>query len=175
MQLITDTREQDSLTFSTIEGVEYVRECLPCGDYGARINGEMVKAVWERKSIADLFSSFSSNYENEKAKIERAKELGWIYMLAIEGNVFDVREGHTYTKGGEVHHSKKSGIAQIRQLLTMYQKEYLDLWFFDSRAEMAFTIQEYFLNIKKKLADGLSLKTGFDCTKDTSKLLKSSS
>ena len=109
----------------------------------------MMPVVWERKSIGDLFNSFSAGYENEKKKIGKAKELGLKYILGIEATVFEVREGHHYQKDGETRWSKKDGLAQVRQLITMYVKDYFDVWFFSSRKEMAFTIQEYFLAMEK--------------------------
>ena len=146
IQILCDTREQNPLIFSACEGVEIITTTLQVGDYQARIkDGEMFKTVWERKSLQDLYGSFSGGYENEKKKIGKAKSLGLKYILGIEATVFEVREGNHYQKDGETRWSKKNGISQIRQLMTMYVKEYFDVWFFSSRQEMSFTIQEYFL------------------------------
>src|SRR3990167_4878967 len=89
MKLITDSREQNPLSFVETDGVEFVTQALPVGDYGV----EGIDVVVERKSIADLFGSFSSNYEAERAKIIRASVLGLKYILAIEGSIFDVGRG----------------------------------------------------------------------------------
>lgn len=146
IQILCDTREKNPLIFPSCEGVEIITSTLQVGDYECKFkNGTMAGTVWERKSLADLYSSFSSGYESEKKKIEKAKSLGLKYILGIEATVFEVREGSHYHKDGETKWSKKNGVSQIRQLMTMYAKEYFDLWFFSSRAEMAFTIQEYFL------------------------------
>jgi ERCC4-type nuclease len=148
MQILIDTREGDPLTFQMIQGIDVKSECLPTGDYACRHkNGEMDEALIERKSISDLFSSFTGDrYEKEKAKIARAKEASKRLILAIEGTLFEVRKGHSYTKGGETHESKKSGIAQIRQIFTLLRRgDYKEVWWCASRSEMAFMIQEYFL------------------------------
>lgn len=146
MQILVDTREKFSLTFQMVEGVSVKSECLSTGDYGFRYtDGTMNNTVWERKGIGDLFTSFSSGYDNEKAKIMRAKDEGLKFMLAIEGTISDVLKGHEYWKDGELHRSKKDGLAQIRQLCTLQVKYGIEVHYFASRKEMAFYIQEYFL------------------------------
>lgn len=140
-----DTREQNALDFVSTEGVEIVREALPVGDYCASHDGILDTTVIERKSIADLFNSFSSNYEAERNKIIKAKSRDLQYILAIEGSVFDVRAGHEYKKDGEIHRSKKDGISMIRQLMTITNKYSVPVWFCNGRKEMAFLIQEFFL------------------------------
>ena len=75
MILITDTREQTGLEFPVTHGVSVVRRMMPAGDYGAGVNGEMVKATVERKSINDLFANFSNNYDNEKTKLIPASKI----------------------------------------------------------------------------------------------------
>lgn len=150
MQILMDTREQNALTFEMIQGVECKSECLKEGDYGCRHDdGEMDKTVIERKSKADLFQSFTHNYENEKAKILRAKEKGLHYVLAIESPVSDVLKGCEFKKGGKVQTLKKTGIAQVRQIMTISRKYGVEVWWCNGRKEMAFMIQEYFLAMKR--------------------------
>lgn len=141
MKLLIDSQERHPLEFVVTDGVEIVTQSLPVGDYQA--DGQDV--VVERKSISDLFTSFSSNYEAERNKIIRAKTRGLKYILAIEGSIFDIRKGHEYRKDGEIHQSKKSGISQIRQLMTICVKYDIEVHYFSSRQEMAFWILEYFL------------------------------
>ena len=145
MNLIIDTREQDELVFVSTHGVSVTRRALPTGDYGAELAGKPVKAVVERKSVADLFGSFSSNYDNEKAKMVRAKQLGWQYILAIEAPALEIRKGHEYRKDGEWVESKKGGLAQVRQLMTWQVKYGVQVWWCNGRREMAFMVMEYFL------------------------------
>lgn len=154
MQILIDTRERDPLTFQMIDGVTVKSEYLSTGDYACRHkNGEMDETLIERKSIADLFSSFTGeNYLREKAKIQRAKEAGKQYILSIEGTVYDVRKGYTFRKGGEEIESKKSGISQIRQILTLLRRgDFKEVWWCSSKSEMAFLIQEYFLTEERKI------------------------
>lgn len=116
------------------------------GDYTARHkSGEMDKTVIERKSVADLFHSFTHEYENEKTKIMRAKEMGLAYVLAVESSAIEVRKGHTYKRDGEIHEVKKDGLTQVRQIMTIQRKYGIEVWWCSSRTEMAFRIQEYFL------------------------------
>lgn len=148
MKLIVDTREKEksgALSFVSIDGVEIVREYLNVGDYTARhIDGTMDDTVVERKEKGDLFSSFTSNYEAERAKIIRAKTQNLKYVLAIESSLFDVRKGHTYWNGEEYVESKKDGLSMIKQLMTITRKYGVDVHFFNGRQEMAFWILHYF-------------------------------
>lgn len=154
MQIITDTREQDPLIFSSIEGVSVITATMSVGDYGCKHkDGSMDSTVIERKSIGDLYHSFTHEYDNEKAKILRAKAAGLTYILAIESPALDVRKGHQYWKGGELHEVKKSGIAQVRQIMTISRKYDVPVWWCAGRIEMAFLVQEYFLAAERIKAD----------------------
>lgn len=149
MLIVADSREQLPLEFIQTAGVSVVRDALDVGDYSAIIGGNLVPIRWERKSIADLFSSFSSGYEAEKAKILKAQALGYRYILAIEGSASEVRKGHAYVKDGEVHESKKSGISQLKQLCTLNHKYGVELAFCQSRKDMALLITESFLALER--------------------------
>lgn len=142
MVIITDSREQAALEFTPVAGVEYRVACLPVGDYG--VDGDTT--VIERKSVADLWNSYTGeNYERERDKFRRAKELGLKFILAIEATCFDIRRGHSYFKGGEEIISKKDGMAMLRQLFTIMRKYDVTVWFCNGKQEMAFMVQEYFL------------------------------
>lgn len=145
MILATDTREQEALEFSKVVGVEYIRKGLGVGDYAAWHEDKQDSTVVERKGIGDLFNSFTSGYDNERAKILRAKQLSLHYVLAIEGSATEVRKGHSYWQGGELREHKKSGMAMIKQLHTIMRKYGVEVWFCQGRIEMAWRIQEYFL------------------------------
>ena len=137
------------LEFPQVKDVEVLRQTLLIGDYTAwhRFNGREVPdpCVVERKGMGDLFTSFTSGYEREKAKWTDAHQLGLHYILAIEGTVTDVLQGNRYWKEGEAHESRKSGLAQLRQLCTISLKYQVQTWFFSSRKEMAFYLLEFFL------------------------------
>ena len=137
------------LEFPPTKEVEILRQTLLIGDYTAwhRFNGREVPdpCVVERKGIGDLFTSFTSGYEREKAKWTKAHQLGLHYVLAIEGTVTDVLQGNRYWKAGEAQESRKTGLAQLRQLCTISLKYQVQTWFFSSRKEMAFYLLEFFL------------------------------
>lgn len=145
MVILIDTREQVPLTFAKCEGVETIVQMLPVGDYSARGS----RVVIERKSVADLYGSYTANYDAERAKIVKAKELGLKFILAIEGSVFDIRSGYSYWKNGEQVESKRSGISMIRTLLTVSRKYDIPIWWCNSRKEMSFLIMEYLLADEK--------------------------
>jgi ERCC4-type nuclease len=155
MKLIIDSREQAPLTFSPCVGVEYEVSALGVGDYSASytIEGKEGEshAVVERKSLGDLFSSYTSGYERERAKFLRCKDLGKCFILAIEGTASDILRGHTYTKGGVEHRSKKDGMTMFRQIMSCANKYGIIPWFCESRAVMALMIQEYFLAEERML------------------------
>lgn len=141
MKILVDVLEKHPLEFVETDGVEVIKRPLPVGDYQA----EGQDCVVERKSVADLFTSFSSNYEAERAKIIRAHERGLKYILATEASASEIRKGHTYWKDGEQREAAKSGISQIKQLMTISRKYGVELWFCEGRKDMAFRIMEYFL------------------------------
>jgi ERCC4-type nuclease len=148
LKIYIDTREKLPLTFQMIDGVNVESKYLETGDYACQHkDGSMDVAIFDRKSTGDLFSSFTGeNYEREKAKIARAKEAGLRYILAIESPALEVRKGHRYKKDGEWHEVKKSGIAQVRQIMTLLRRgDFDEVWWCRDRTEMAFLIQEYFL------------------------------
>ncbi len=146
--LLTDTREQDCLVFPSVVDCSTRTETLNVGDYSAVYEGVDFKidTIFERKSISDLFGSFTGErYENEKAKIERAKKAGLKYVLAIEGSIRTVLKGHQYWANGKMNESKKDGMAQLRQLITMSQKYDFQVMYFSDKTEMALFIQEFYL------------------------------
>ena len=150
MKIVIDSREKNRLEFK-VDGVEESIECLNVGDYSAYINGLLDSTVIERKEISDLFNSFTNNYDAERSKITRAKELGLKYILAIECSWSEIRKGHSYWKDGQVHESKKSGLAMVRQLLSISTKYGVEVHCFQSRSEMKFWILEYFLSKERLL------------------------
>ncbi len=144
--ILMDTREKCPLTFEFVHGVSVKSECLASGDYGARYSdGLMDNTVIERKSIPDLFQSFTKGYANEKAKWTRAHAEGKKYVLAVEAPASVVVRGCTYEKGGKTHRVKKTGIAQVRQCMTVAREYGVEVWWCQDKTDMAFRIQEYFL------------------------------
>ena len=147
MVILIDTREQVPLTFAKCEGVETIVQMLPVGDYSARGS----RVVIERKSVADLYGSYTANYDAERAKILKAKELGLKFILGIEASASEIRKGHTYWSGGVQHEAKKSGISMIRQLMTVSVKYGAEVWFTEGRKDLAFRIMEYLLAEERQI------------------------
>jgi hypothetical protein len=145
MKILVDSRESNPLEFVGTDGVEFVKQALPVGDYTAE--GQSV--VVERKSIADLFGSFSKGYEAERNKIIKANTRNLKYILAIEGTLFEVREGHKYWKDGKEHTCKADGHSMIKRLMTITRKYGVEVHFFNGRKEMAHWIVEYFLAFER--------------------------
>ena len=141
MKLLVDVQEKHPLEFVETNGVEIEVKSLPVGDYMAEGQDYIV----ERKSVSDLFTSFSSNYDAERSKIIKAQSRNLRYILAIESSATEIRKGHSYWKDGEIKESAKSGISQIKQLMTIARKYGVEVWFCDGRKDMAFRIMEYFL------------------------------
>lgn len=139
---IVDTREQSPLVFP-MKDVKIERVALETGDYAVRIGAEIAPVRVERKSINDLFSSFSGdNYRREKEKIQRAKEGNVRYVLAIEGSCSDVRRGASYFRGGHMHQVQKDGLSQVRQIETISMRYGVEVRYCSGRDDMAFMVQE---------------------------------
>lgn len=147
MKIIVDTREQDPLEFS-ISDLEIKKECLISGDYTFEYD-DGVRSEWliERKSVSDLWGSFSSmeRYKREKEKFQRARDIRKRFILAVEATCWEIRRGHEYHKSGEIVASKKDGLSMVRQLMTISQKYDVPVWYCNGRSDMAFRIIEWFL------------------------------
>ena len=133
------------MIFVPTDGVEFVTETLQVGDYAARHNDIMDTTIFERKSVQDLWGSYTKGYDRERAKILKAKELGLKFILAIEDTCFNIRRGYSYQKDGEEIQSKVDGYSMIKKLFTIQRKYEIQCWFCPSRKEMAHMILEYFL------------------------------
>lgn len=140
--IVIDTREQSELVFPMTD-LKVERGTLETGDYAVKIGGELAPVRIERKSISDLFGSFSGdNYRREKEKIERAKVANLRYILAVEGSCSDVRRGATYFKGGQMHRVQKDGLSQVRQIETISMRYQVEIRYCSGREDMAFMVQE---------------------------------
>jgi len=149
VEIIIDVQEKLPLEFPSRQ-ITTRTEHLGVGDYAVRINGKLDRVFIERKSIGDLFSSFSGeSYNRERSKILRAKASSNTYILAIEASASEVRNGHAYKKDGQWVQCGKDGLSQVRQLMRVSQKYGVEIHYFMDRSDMAFWIQEYFLAIAK--------------------------
>lgn len=140
--IVIDTREQAPLSFPMTD-IKVERGTLDTGDYGIKIGSDLAPVRVERKSIGDLFSSFSGdNYRREKEKIERAKEGNLRYIIAIESSCSEVRKGHRYYKQGQWHESQKDGLSQVRQIETISMRYGVEVRYCSGRDDMSFMVQE---------------------------------
>lgn len=141
MMLLIDSREQLPLEFPKMVGVESIVVALPVGDYSAIHKEVRDLTVIERKSVPDLFHSFTSEYDAERAKILKAKELGLKYIVAIEATMLEILKGHAFWKDGQMQEHKCTGISMVKKLMTIQRKYEISIWFCSSRREMAMRIQ----------------------------------
>jgi len=138
VKLVVDSREQRGLVFPATRGVEVITQALPLGDYSAIHESSLDSSFVERKSVGDLFSSFvGDHYLREKAKWTKAQDLHLHYILAVEATFSNVLKGYSY--------SRKGGLAQVRQLMTISRKYGIEVWYCAGRQDMAWRILEYFL------------------------------
>ena len=140
MKVLIDNREQKPLTFNYPFISEIVKTTLTVGDYGIQFEDGYEPAVYfERKSIADLFSTLTSGHKRFKKEIERAKDNDIQLILVIEGTMSRVLNGSDY--------STVKGIKILRVLITMWLRYGLSFMFFKGRDEMSKFIYEYFCGI----------------------------
>lgn len=136
-----------------MEGLVTERGTLDTGDYAVKISGRLAPIVVERKSIADLFGSYSGDaYRREKEKIERARVLGYRFILAVEGSCSEVRKGHRYFRAGEWHQVEKDGLSQIRQIETVSMRYGIEIRYCSGREDMAFMVQELLMTYVRAAA-----------------------
>ena len=149
MIILADTREQKSLSWDGIEGIDKVEEVtLAYGDYTALMGKEAkpVPIVFERKSFSDLFGTMASTdgYRRFKAEMERAKADGVKLILIIEGSYSEVYNGF--------ERSQFEGPAMLKKLATLYVKYDLEYIFCESRRVMARRIADVFYSVERNYA-----------------------
>lgn len=145
MVIISDTREQNELDFSGIEGVEKVEIMgLAYGDYTALVHGKSVPIVFERKGFSDLWGTMTKGHDRFKAEMERAKKDSVKLILIIEGTYSDVWNGF--------ERSAFSGQAMLKKLAMMYTRYDLEYVFCESRRVMARRICDTFHAIERNFS-----------------------
>ena len=132
MIILTDSREQNELNFNSkqIDWVQIV--ALPFGDYTCVMDYkgklQLAPVVFERKSIGDAFGSLGKGYGRFKNELNRAREVGTLLVIIIEGTLRDVLNGY--------QHSKRKGVEVVRQLFTLMIKHHVPCVFCKDRREM---------------------------------------
>lgn len=137
MKIVIDTREQHELSMPSDPTItEILHEKLVVGDYMIRFeNGVSPPIAFERKSLADLASSLSKNYDRFKAELLRAKEAGMTLMVVVEDSLTTVRQGAPY--------SQESGDSLLQRCFTLMVRYRLPIVFCQNRREAARYILEY--------------------------------
>lgn len=133
MYILVDTREQKPLEFNP---EEILSQKLDIADYGAVKDGVYCPIYFERKSIADLFSTLTKGHERFKRELERAKRDNKKIILVIECNYSKLYKG--------IKWSKLKGSVIIKILMTMYHKYDLQHIFFKNREEMKDYIKRFY-------------------------------
>jgi len=151
LKIIIDSREQSPLIFPQEFVTDTPVECLPVGDYGCEFErGYQVPAIFERKSIPDLFSTLTQGHERFDREITRAKDLGIKLILAIEGSIAQVSWGTPY--------SQMKGSSILKIVFTLWVKHDLMPVFCADRNDMSNFIYEYYCAIGRKAQADLKEK-----------------
>lgn len=79
IEILCDTREQFPFL---IPGM--VTQKLDTGDYGVRMDGQLLPAAVERKSISDLLGTIGGGRERFERELERARMLRY-FAIVVEG------------------------------------------------------------------------------------------
>lgn len=144
MIILQDTKEKTPLEFEVneyITGIE--KRNLNVGDYAAEFkDGYRPPIVFERKTIADLFSTLTSNYDRFKREIIRAQERKINIIIIIDGTLYDIWNGCKF--------SKVSGISIVRKLFTLWIRHGIKFVCCQSKEEMADYIIEFFTSVGKE-------------------------
>jgi ERCC4-type nuclease len=148
MQIIIDTREQHELKFR--KEFEIVREKLDVGDYGVKVNGEILPLFFERKGLSDLYGTLSSGYGRFKNEINRASKNNSILVLAVEVPLSVVAKG--------CEHSSRVPSELIQQCFTIMVRYKVPCMFFADRRDMAGYITQVFLALEREYNDSKGIK-----------------
>ena len=131
MFIVQDSREQAPLAFPVSPALEGVKvEKLDYGDYRARYqDGSSSVAVFDRKSLGDLYGTLTSGYLRFKKELERSLADGARLELIVECPLTKVAEGF--------ERSQFEGRSMMKKLGTLWHKYQLYTVFCKDRAEMA--------------------------------------
>jgi len=153
MQILIDSREQAPLEFESPTITETPKVALKVGDYGCRYkNGYEPPVYFERKSIADLFSTLGGGYPRFKRELLRAKDNAYHLILIVEGSIGKVLKGAKY--------SSMAGSSILKKMFTLWIKYDLIPVFCKDREEMSRFIIEYYEAIGRKAMTDLKEKKG---------------
>lgn len=151
MFILIDNREQKKLEFKHAYIKEIKNVTLSVGDYCAATScGFRFPVVFERKSIVDLYSTLSGQYERFKAEIERAKEQNTKIIVIVEGSLKRILMGTAF--------SKRTPESIVYQLFTLRVRYDVETVFCANREEMAEYITQFYIAHHKEYLDKTILK-----------------
>jgi len=136
MKILSDTREQDELSFPPHPSLSEVKKAtLSVGDYmGESESGIRYPLAFERKSLGDLFGTMGKGYKRFKKEILRAQDQSVQLFLMIECPMQDVWKGYK--------HSTIAGHTVIRKLHTlMVRYDVLPVYCSDRRMMARFILE----------------------------------
>lgn len=124
---------------------------LDVGDYGCEFeDGYVVPAVFERKSIADLFGTLGKGYPRFKRCIKRAKDSGKTLFIITEGTLTKVLKGY--------ERSSIKGVSMVYKVFTLWARYGVQTIFCRDRDEMSEYITNYYIACGKEYVRKLDEK-----------------
>lgn len=137
MIIKVDSREQQPLEFKVGGNITSVQTIgLPFGDYWATTQkkdgseGQDIPIMFERKSMADLYQTLSSEdgIRLHKEKIRKAEAMDCRLYLIIEGSLSEAYKG--------VGYSKVEPLPLVKRIFTFYVRYGFHPIFCNNRQEM---------------------------------------
>ena len=143
MVILVDSREQKPLEFDHPYITDIIATKLDIGDYAVRFkDGYIPPFYFERKTLGDLFSSLTNDYERFKKEIQRATESNYILIIVVEGSFKRILSGYA--------HSTVEGLTILRKLITLLIRYRVWHHFFNTREDMAHYIAEFYVGVGKE-------------------------
>jgi hypothetical protein len=117
--------------------------CLSYGDYSGIVHGKPTPILFCRKSLPDLWGTFSTTdgHRRFKNEIARAKNDGMKLVLMIEGSYIDIWNGF--------ERSAFDGVSMLKKLAMLYVRYDLEYVFCETRRVMARRISDILLAIER--------------------------
>lgn len=129
--ILQDSRETRPIQFARDEVIQKIqRTKLEYGDYRAILcDGKPSKIVFERKSVADLWTTMTKGHNRFLAELERAKAEKAKLVLIIEAPFSSILIGF--------ERSRYPGTAMVKKLWTLFHSYDLPFIFCQSRQDMS--------------------------------------
>lgn len=148
MKILIDNREKKALFFNHKSITSVENTTLSVGDYGALFQDNFSPRIFfERKSIQDLYGTFSQGYLRFKKEIERAKEQNVQLIIIVEGSISRILQGTVY--------SKRTPQSVLYQIFTLRVRYNIETVFCKDAVEMAEYISQFFIAHYKEYEEKL--------------------